>query len=42
MYNETSEVIKQIKDICINIDSTNTNEVNIYLCNIIDLCNKII
>ena len=42
MKDETTEIVNQIKEIAQNIDATNTNEVNLYLCEIIDLCNKII
>ena len=41
MKDETSEIVKQIKSIARNMDSTNTCEVNVCLCDIIDLCNKI-
>ena len=42
IVDETSKIIKEIKQIAKNIDSTNTCEVNTSLCDIIDLCNKII
>lgn len=41
MKKETNkEILKQIKSICKKIDTTNTQEVNTCLCQIIDLCNK--
>lgn len=42
MKDETNEVLKEIKQICKDMDTTNTCEVNTSLCDIIDLCNKII
>ena len=42
MKDETTEIIKEIKNIARKIDSSNPCEVNTYLCEIIDLCNKII
>lgn len=42
MIDETNKILEDIKEICNNIDTTNSNEVDLYLCQIIDLCNKII
>lgn len=41
MEDEISKIINRIKKICQNVDSTNSNEVDICLCDIIDLCNKL-
>lgn len=39
---ETNKILEQIKYICQKIDSSNKIEVDIYLNEIIDLCNKLI
>lgn len=39
---ETSEIVNQIKEIAQKVDSSNPCEVNTSMCDIIDLCNKIV
>lgn len=42
MNEKIKQTLKEIKKIAKDIDSTNTCEVNTYLCQIIDLCNEVV
>jgi len=42
MNKKEKETIKKIKRICYCIDTTNTCEVNIYLKEILGICNKLL
>ena len=39
---EIEKKLKYIKELCVKCDTTNTNEVNVVLCEIIDICNEMI
>ena len=41
MNDEITKKINQIKEICINIDSTNKQDVDLNLLSIIEVCNEL-